>query len=225
MKVLCIHDNGGIDRVDFENATKTHLPGAEVYFEPTDPSIQLFKIEHEGPGSVAIPEGMKKPEYKDIDVLLGGILCPFSREIMDMFPNLKVIGTGRGGLENVDMEAAKEKGIVVVNGYGRNAQAVSDFAVGLAIAEIRNIGRAYALLHEKKEWSKKPWPNFPYSPHICDCTVGIFGFGYIGKLVCQKYKGFGSNIIAYDPFVDEKQWLNMAQRRLMQKNCLRHLIS
>ena len=65
---------------------------------------------------------------------------------MDVFDNLRVIGISRTGTENVDIKEATERGILVVNAAGRNANAVSDYAIGLMLAESRNIARQQFII-------------------------------------------------------------------------------
>ena len=204
MKVLCIADKKGVKKEDFKNATELYMKGAEVTIEVNEmEETDLHIIESDGPAGVPIPKGFFN-QSEDTEIILGGILCPFSREIMEMFPKLKIIATCRGGIENVDMEAAKEKGIMVVNGYGRNAEAVSDFTMALMLSELRNVARSHMRLKTEDGWNNT-FVNTPYMPHMCESTVGIFGLGYIGRLVAKKLTGFGCKIMVYDPFVPDEE--------------------
>ena len=176
------------------------LPGAQAAYAVLDPPYSLHNIEMNGPGSVPTPPGVA--ENPDAEIVIGGIICPFSRETIEKLPKLRIIGTCRGGLENVDRAACEERGIMIVNGFGRNAEAVSDYAIGLMLSEIRNIARSYAELTSGSELWRMNWPNAEHIPHMKEATIGLFGFGYIGKLVAQKLSGFGSRVLVYDPFVD-----------------------
>lgn len=204
MKVLYLADEG-IKAESFEKAAKACLGNSEVAIEVIDNlgPDDLHIIEKEGPGAFPTPEGFIK--HKDADVVIGSIVCPFSKETIEMMPNLKIIGTCRGGLENVDVEACKERGILIVNGFGRNAEAVSDFTIALMLSEIRNVSRSHAKLTEDVKSWRHSFVNEKYVPHIKECNVGIFGFGNIGRLVAQKISGFGSNILIYDPFVEAEE--------------------
>lgn len=154
-------------------------------------------IEQEGPGIEEIPPMFL--ENKDADVLLG-LFAPFSAEAMDKFDHLKCIGVARAGTENIDIEAAAERGIMVVHVMGRNAQAVSDFTIGLMLSEARNIARAHASI-QNGQWQKE-FSNSNNIPELREKTIGIIGFGYIGRLVAQKLSGFNVNLLVYDPFVN-----------------------
>ena len=208
MKVLCVADLGILPEA-MENACKTFLPGAECVVEnfPVKSVEFLGKIEENGPDSIEPLEQFKKHAGEDFDVLIGAIMVPISTQVLDMFPNVKVVGTCRGGLEDVNMQACKDRNIMVVNAYGRNAEAVSDFTMALMLSELRNVARSHADLTrngDKETWCTD-WVNSSYTPHMCESTIGIVGYGYIGRLVAKKCAGFGSKIMVYDEFVSEDE--------------------
>ena len=116
------------------------------------------------------------------------LFAPISADAMDALPNLRLVGAARAGQENLDVAAATERGIVMHNIMGRNAHAVSDFAIGLLFAEARNIARSHYAL-KNGEWRKKYY-NSDFTPEITGKTLGLIGFGYIGRLVAQKLAGF-----------------------------------
>lgn len=153
-------------------------------------------IEQQGPAVEEVPAMFK--DNKDADMVLG-LFGPFSAEGMDAFDDLKVIGVARAGTENVDVKAATERGIAVVHVMGRNAQAVSDFAIGLMLSESRNIARSHLSI-KNGEW-RKVFSNSDYIPELKGKNIGIVGFGYIGRLVAKKLSGFDVQIKVYDPFV------------------------
>ena len=135
---------------------------------------------------------------KNTEVLLV-LYAPVSKAAMEALPNLRLIGTARAGTENVDIQAATERGILVHHIMGRNAHAVSDFTIGILIAEARNIGRAHMAI--KQGFWRKSFMNSDDIQEIGEKTLGIVGFGYIGKLVAKKLSGFNLNILVYDPYV------------------------
>ncbi|MEY8339259.1 NAD(P)-dependent oxidoreductase [Lachnospiraceae bacterium 62-35] len=202
MKILLLSDDG-IKKAAFEKAA-AQIPGGEVVVEEiTEYGMEALQIiETQGPSAVVVPEGLKR--NRDAEIIIGSITCPFSREVIEMFPNLKIIGLCRAGIENIDMACVKERGITVVNGLGRNAEAVSDFTMAIMLSEIRNVARSYHdVVTDKASW-RKVWPSTPYLPHIKDCKVGILGFGMIGRLVAQKVSGFQSQVLICDPYVEEE---------------------
>jgi D-3-phosphoglycerate dehydrogenase len=115
-------------------------------------------------------------------------------------PKLRIAGVSRAGVENVNVAEATKRGIVVFNIEGRNAEAVSDFAVGMMLAECRNIARAHFAI-KSGQW-RKTFSNSDWVPELKGKKVGIIGFGYIGRLVAQKLSGFGAIRLVYDPFVN-----------------------
>jgi len=120
--------------------------------------------------------------------------APVPAELMD---GLKIIGVCRANTSNVDMKCATAFRIPVIGVAGRNASAVAEFTIGLMIAESRHIARSHANLSGGK-WVKEYGddPN-----EIEGKTVGIIGFGSIGRAVAAKLSGFGCRILVYDPLV------------------------
>lgn len=114
--------------------------------------------------------------------------------------NLKVIGRAGAGLDNVDIPAASKRGIVVMNTPGGNTVTTAEHALSLLMALARNIPQANASMKEGK-WEKKKFSG----TEIFNKTLGIIGLGKIGKVVADRAKGLGMNVIAYDPFLSEDQ--------------------
>jgi D-3-phosphoglycerate dehydrogenase len=151
----------------------------------------------------------KGPEIEVVDSLilqhgrdaefLAGLFLPVSSKVFEAMPKLRIAGVSRAGVENVNVAEATKRGIVVFNIEGRNAEAVSDYAIGLMLAECRNIARAHFAI-KNGQW-RKEFSNSSWVPELKGKKVGIIGFGYIGRLVAQKLSGFGVTRLVYDPFV------------------------
>ena len=146
--------------------------------------------------SFAIPEILKN--NLDADVLFVAF-CPVSAKLMDQMPNLKAICACRGGIENVDIAAATKRGVIVVNAAGRNANAVSDFTVGMMLACVRNIAQSNYNIRNG-EYSA-PLANADNMPDMEGKVVGLVGYGHIGSLVAKKLSGFDVKVITYDPYI------------------------
>lgn len=157
-------------------------------------------IEKQGPSAESVVPQILNAN-KDTEMLLV-LFCPVSREAINALPNLKLIGASRAGLENIDVKYATEKGIIVQNIKGRNAQAVSDFTIGLILGEIRNIARSYHAV-KNGVW-RKNFVNSEMIPELQGKTIGLVGFGDIGQLVAQKLSGFQVNILVFDPYVSDE---------------------
>lgn len=154
-------------------------------------------IEKGGPDAVSLP-----PEVTD-DVAGFEILvvqfAPVSRRLIEAARSLRVIGVVRGGTENVDVPFATSRAICVLNTPGRNARAVAECAMGMILSEIRNLARAHACL-KNGQW-RRSFPNSDAIPELYEKTVGLVGYGAVGRLVAGYLAAFGSRILAYDPFV------------------------
>lgn len=159
-----------------------------------------LEVEKKGP-EIEEVDALIKVEGQDAE-LLAGLFVPISSKVFDAMPKLRIAGVSRAGLENVNVKEATKRGIVVFNIEGRNAEAVSDFAVGIMLSECRNIARAHFSI-KNGQW-RKEFSNSSWVPELKGKNVGIVGFGYIGRLVAQKLSGFGVNCLVFDPFVSEE---------------------
>ena len=119
---------------------------------------------------------------------------PVTTEHLDLAPRLVVIARYGVGVEAVDVAAATERGIVVSNTPGANAEAVADHTVGLALAALRSTVDGDRRVRSG-DWTVRRGRELGRS------TVGIVGFGRIGRGVARRLQGFGSDVLATDPFV------------------------
>lgn len=116
--------------------------------------------------------------------------------MMDAAPLLRVIGRAGSGVDNIDVEAATERGILVMNAPGENTLSAAEHAVSLLLSMCRNIPEAQARMRAG-EWSKKGLMGV----ELVDKTVGVIGLGRIGQAVASRLKGFGMRVLGYDPFL------------------------
>ena len=110
--------------------------------------------------------------------------------------NMKVIGRAGVGVDNVDVEAATRRGIVVANAPESNIISAAEHTVGLLVALARNIPQAHAALVEGR-WERSKWGGV----ELAEKTLGVLGFGRIGQQVARRALGLQMRVIAYDPFV------------------------
>jgi D-3-phosphoglycerate dehydrogenase len=110
--------------------------------------------------------------------------------------NLKIVARAGAGLDNIDVEKANELGIKVVNTPGLNANAVAELTISYCFILARRLGAAMASIREGR-WEKKSLSG----AEIMGKTLGLIGFGHIGRLVAQKAHGLGMKVLAYDPVV------------------------
>ena len=126
-------------------------------------------------------------------------LAPFSAAIMARLPGLRLIAVSRGGPVNIDMAAARARGITVVNTPGRNASAVAEFTIGAILAQSRNITRGHDALR-RGEWRGDLYRAGRAGRELNEMTVGLIGYGEVGSRVVRLLKAFGCRIIVHDPY-------------------------
>ena len=134
------------------------------------------------------------PEF---DAIIVRSATKMTKEVIQAGVNLKCIGRGGVGLDNIDVKFAKEKGIAVVNTPGASSVSVAE----LAIAHMFALSRFLHL--SKMEMVEGKWPKKEYSKgvELTNKTLGIIGFGNIGKEVAKRALGLMMNVVAFDPFV------------------------
>ena len=124
------------------------------------------------------------------------------REVFEKATNLKLLGVCRADTHLIDMEAATEYGVPVVNTPARNDVAVAELAIGLILSLIRGIPAAHKMVHSG-EWLDPTAAYFSWrGTELTGKTVGIVGFGAIGRQVAKRIKAFDTSILACDPYVD-----------------------
>lgn len=117
-------------------------------------------------------------------------------EVLAAGRDLVVVGRAGIGLDNVDTEAATAQGVMVVNAPQSNILTTAEHTMAMLLAQARNIPQAHAALVAGR-WERSRWEGV----ELADKTLGIIGFGRIGKLVAQRALAFGMKVVAHDPFV------------------------
>lgn len=127
-------------------------------------------------------------------------LAPVSRAMLERLPNLKFIAVSRGGPVNIDVQAARDHGVLVVNTPGRNASAVAEFTIGAILAETRLIRSGHEALRAG-EWRGDLYRADRTGRELGEMTVGVIGYGAIGHRVVKLLKAFGCKLLVADPYV------------------------
>ena len=117
---------------------------------------------------------------------------------------LRVIGRAGIGVDNVDVEAATKRGIVVANAPQSNIVAAAEHTMALMLALARNVPRAHASLTGGR-WERSRLGG----AELYEKTLGVLGFGRIGQLVAQRARGFGMSVLAFDPYVSAERFREM----------------
>lgn len=130
--------------------------------------------------------------------------APVTRAVLDAAPRLRAVACTRGGPVNVNVTACTQRGIPVFNSPGRNASAVVEFTLGLVLAHLKNITLGHHFL-KQGVWRGDLYRYEKVGPELPDLTVGLVGFGHIGRGVARVFSLLGSRILVCDPYVERNQ--------------------
>lgn len=160
-----------------------------------DEGIELLEKEFQ----VDIKTGLDENELLDVIQDYDALIVRSSTQVTGKVirkSNLKVIGRAGVGVDNIDIDCATKKGILVVNAPEGNTVAASEHTIALLTSIARNIPQAAQSLKEKR-WERSEFMG----SELTGKTLGIIGYGRIGKLVAKKAIGLDMNILAYDPYI------------------------
>jgi len=132
----------------------------------------------------------------EADALLVRSATTVDAEVLTAAPKLKIVARAGVGLDNVDVDTATERGVLVVNAPMSNIHSAAEHALALLLSAARQIPAADASLREHA-WKRSSFSG----TEIFGKTVGVVGLGRIGQLVAQRLAAFGAHIVAYDPYV------------------------
>jgi len=135
-------------------------------------------------------------DVADADALLVRSATKVTREVIDAAPALKIVARAGSGVDNVDLDAASARGIVVTNAPGGNSISVAEHAMALMLALARSVAAADAAMKQQR-WEKKNLMG----AELRDKTLGVVGFGRIGQAVAHRGRAFGMRVLAHDPFI------------------------
>lgn len=157
---------------------------------------------------VDVALGMDRAELKsavaDVDAIVVRSGTQVDAEIIDAAPALKVVGRAGIGLDNIDVEYATKRGVMVVNAPQSNTLSAAEHTMALMLALARNIAPADQAMHSG-EWARSRFTGI----ELADKTLGIVGLGRIGSLVAQRASSFGMRLIAYDPYISAERGRQM----------------
>ncbi|MCK0175018.1 phosphoglycerate dehydrogenase [Mycolicibacterium sp. F2034L] len=132
----------------------------------------------------------------EADALLVRSATTVDAEVLAAAPKLKIVARAGVGLDNVDVDAATARGVLVVNAPTSNIHSAAEHAVALLLSAARQVPAADATLREHT-WKRSSFSG----TEIFGKTVGVVGLGRIGQLVAQRLAAFGTHVVAYDPYV------------------------
>lgn len=136
------------------------------------------------------------PEYDGLIVRSG---TQVTADVLAAGKKLRVVGRAGVGVDNIDIKAASMYGIIVMNTPGANSMATAELALALMLAASRNIPQAHASMNAG-EWRRSDFVG----TQLYHKVLGIIGLGRVGRLVAERAKAFGMEVLAYDPVVLEE---------------------
>lgn len=181
------------DQIELDVAD-VDLPGAKA-----EQHAAQQVMERSGANAVEVP-GPLLAAAADADAVCVHF-APVGAALLAAAPRLGLVAVARAGLENVDVDEATRRGVGVVPSFGRNAGAVAELQIGLMLAEARNIARADASV--KGGGWRKAYRGTPVE--LADSTVGMVGFGHVGRVFARRLAGFAPRMLAFDPYVSDAE--------------------
>lgn len=143
----------------------------------------------------ALPTAELLTHAAGADALIVG-MDTITAEVLDAAPRLKVIAKHGVGVDTIDMAAAHARGIPVVCAPGSNSRAVAEYSFGLLLSAARSLTASHTAVESGG------WPKF-FGPELHGRTLGIIGFGRIGRLLAGYAQAFGMRVLAHDPYVTD----------------------
>ncbi|TVR68475.1 MAG: phosphoglycerate dehydrogenase [Sphaerobacteraceae bacterium] len=140
----------------------------------------------------------------DADALIVRSETQVTREILAAGPNLQLVARAGVGVDNIDVNAATEAGVLVLNAPGANAISAGEHTLGLLLALSRSIPDANEAVHAGR-WERKRFKPFD----INGKTIGIVGLGRVGSVLAQRLRGFDVELIAHDPYISNDRFREM----------------
>ena len=151
---------------------------------------------------IDVDEGADHLDHiEDYDGLLIRSATQANADLLAKAANLKAIGRAGVGVDNVDVEEATRRGIVVANAPESNVVSAAEHTVALLLALARNVPQAHSALVDGR-WERSKWGGV----EVADKTLGVLGFGRIGQLVAKRAQSFEMEVLAFDKFVSAERF-------------------
>jgi D-3-phosphoglycerate dehydrogenase / 2-oxoglutarate reductase len=154
------------------------------------------------------PNGDLPEKIGAYDAIVIRSATKLTAEVLERAERLKVIGRAGVGVDNVDVEAATRRGIIVANAPESTVVSAAEHTIGLLLALSRNIPQAHAALKQGR-WERGRYGGL----EVDGKTLGVLGVGRIGRLVIARALGLGMRVLAYDPFVARERFRELGAER------------
>ncbi len=145
-----------------------------------------------------LPETELLPQVKDVVAMVVRSETKVTRRVIEAAPKLRVVGRAGVGVDNVDVDAATQHGVVVMNTPGGNTVSTAELTFAMILSLARKVPQAAASMTAGK-WDRKQFQGRELSGK----TLGVLGLGRIGSEVARRAVAFGMKVLAYDPFLTE----------------------
>lgn len=150
--------------------------------------------------NVTVQTGLKEAQLIEIvhqyDALMVRSQTKITRPVLEAASKLQIVGRAGVGVDNIDVPAATERGVIVVNSPAGNTVAVAELTLGMMLSLVRHIHPAVASM-KRAEWKRSAFMG----SQIYGKTLGVIGTGKIGTEVIKRAQSFGMNVLGYDPFL------------------------
>lgn len=150
------------------------------------------------------------------DALVVRSVTKVNEELYSNATNLKVVGRAGNGVDNIEMEGASKRGIIVVNTPDANTVTTAEHTIGLLLSSNRKVPQADAMIR-RHEWDRTKFKG----KELSGKTLGIIGLGRIGSMVATRMKAFNMKVIAYDPYISDERFDRFGVEK---KNTLQELM-
>lgn len=156
--------------------------------------IELLREQH---WDLVVSPGAGLPgEITNADALIVRSATKVTRDLLDKAQRLKVVGRAGSGVDNIDVEAATHRGVLVMNTPGGNSVSVAEHTLALMLALVRSVPQSNASIHAGR-WEK----SSASGTELRGKTLGIIGFGRIGSELARRARAFEMQVLAHDPYV------------------------
>jgi len=169
-----------------------------------DPGIELLRKDFEVDVLLDLSAEELLEKIGDYDGLIIRSATQVTAGVIGRADNLKAIGRAGIGVDNIDIEAATKRGVIVANAPESNTVAAAEHTLGLMLAAARRIPAADASL-KGGEWKRSAFKGV----EVREKTLGLVGLGHVGAIVARGALGMGMKVLAYDPYVSEDRMRSM----------------
>jgi len=184
-----------------ERTLADRVPRVLVKERIAESGVELLREEFEVELGFEMDGEELRARIGEFDAILIRSGTKLTAELIERAPRLRVIGRAGTGVDNVDVEAATKRGIIVANAPESNSIAAAEHTLALALALCRNVPQAHGAL-VRGEWARSRYAG----NELYGKTLGVIGFGRIGQLVAKRAQSFEMDVVGFDKFVSAERF-------------------